>query len=85
MTGDEGVEVSECSCCVFVDDSRINVLQVIIDKSFGIENDFVTDGVFYPDENRQPFVVRDVLMFRDRYTSCFLEYRFIIPLRVKFG
>lgn len=84
MTSDKGVEVSERCSGVFVNNGGINMLQVIVDKSFGIVDNLVTDGVFYTYENRQPFVVRNVLVFRDCYASCFLENCLIVPLRVEF-
>lgn len=79
------MEISESSGCVLIYNRRIYIIQIIVNISFGLEDDFILKRILNSYEYRQPFVVRNMLMFRDGYSSGFLEDCLIVPMRIEFG
>lgn len=83
--GDEGVEEPESGRGVFVQDGRVDVLVVIVHESLGVVKDLVLERVLQADEDREPFVVGDVLVLADVDLPGFLEDRFVVPVGVELG
>jgi hypothetical protein len=84
MSSYEGVEVSESSSSVFVQNCRVYIFVVIVDEALGDVENLVFQRVVKTDENRKPLVVRNKLVLGNRNLSSFLEDCFVVPVRIQF-
>jgi hypothetical protein len=84
MSSYEGVEVSESSSSVFVQNCRVYIFVVIVDEALGDVENLVFQRVVKTDEDRKPLVVRDKLVLGNRNLSSFLEDCFVVPVRIQF-
>jgi hypothetical protein len=84
MSSYEGVEVSESSSSVFVQNCRVYIFVVIVDEALGDVENLVFQRVVKTDEDRKPLVVRNKLVLGNRNLSSFLEDCFVVPVRIQF-
>lgn len=60
----------------------IDLRLVIINETLGVVKDFIAKRILKSDENWQPFVVGDKLVFCNVDSSSFLEEGLVVPMRI---
>lgn len=70
---------------MLIDYRWIHIIQIIVNISFRLEYDLILKRILHSNEYGQPFVIRNMLMLRDSYSSGFLENCFVVPMRIYLG